>query len=744
MAVNHVLCENEPIQFVGRIQSFGKLIILDHKQCIIGFSENWDYYLGEEDLAVYLGEPADKLFTRFAAHASEKLIAFIDGIPLTGDDRHVMPLQLDGYNYIVKAYRVEQHLHVELEDVGDVNEHTLLLSSYSKKINQAGEHVWDALCENIRSIIGYDRVMIYQFLEDNSGQVIAENKRSDISSYFGFRFPEFDIPKQARALYLKHHVRQTWDIDGQTYAILSNQAAPFDLTTCNLRALSPIHLQYLKNAGAQASMSFSIIVQGKLWGLVACQHSMPIHVDYPKRTLGLFLTEFAVNKHLTIASERDLEFDRRIASLELKLKESMLIKSDVLTALRSDLPELAKLIDADAIVVVNKDQLLVHCTTLNNYQILELHQFVSATTEKLVFEDHCFAINHREKLSFELPFAGLLRVDIDLSRSFSIYALRNEVITEEEWAGNPEKIMEYDAQEDLFRPSPRQSFDAWRKQIHGTAPQWTNDQVFSLKRIRQIVRESILRKSEEIISLNQELIQLNNALDTYSYTVTHDLRNPLSSIKLTGQFLQKKLGKEHELVARGASNILDSVTVMENLMEKILEFSRAKVYQYEPEWVDVSTSIRKIIQENVARYNKDVANIEVKNLLPLYGEKTLFHQIFANIIGNAIKYSSKTEKAHVCIESHVRNNSIYYRITDNGIGIDADELANIYDVFKRMSNSSGFEGTGVGMAIVKRIVERLNATIDVSSELKKGTTVHLVFPNANIPIEMLSQSTQAG
>ncbi|WP_166336042.1 ATP-binding protein [Sphingobacterium chungjuense] len=744
MALNEVLCENEPIHLVGQIQQFGKLIIQNEHREIVALSENWNSYIPNQDLTYFLGKPMEQFVARLEEIDQEPLLSFIDAIAPTSSDRHVMQMELGKQNHIVKAYRVHQNLHIEFEEVGDVNEHTLQLSSYSKRINQAGEHVWNALCENIRSIIGYDRVMIYQFLEDNSGQVIAESKRSDISSYFGFRFPEFDIPKQARALYLQHHVRQTSDIDAPTYALLSNQRAAFDLSTCNLRALSPIHLQYLKNAGAQASMSFSIIVQDKLWGLVACQHSKPIHVDYPKRSLGLFLTEFAVNKHLTLSRERDLESDRKIASLELKLKESTLIKSDVLTGLRASLPELANLIDADAIVVVNKDELLLYNTTLDNNQILELHHLVSSTTDKLVFEDHCFAINYREQLPFELPFAGLLRVDIDLSRSFSIYALRNEVVTEEEWAGNPEKIMEYDAEENLFRPSPRQSFAAWRKQIHHTAPQWSSEQVSALKRIRQIVRESILRKSEEINGLNQELIQLNNALDTYSYTVTHDLRNPLSSIKLTGQFLQKKLGKESDLVERGATNILDSVAVMENLMEKIFEFSRAKVYQYEPEWVDVSVSIRKIIQENIERYGNNNVQIEIKSLLPLYGEKTLFHQIFANIIGNAIKYSSKSDKAIVCIESYRRNDSIYYCISDNGIGIGADELANIYDVFKRMSNSSGFEGTGVGMAIVKRIVERLQASIEVESELKKGTTVHLTFPNANIPIEMFPPSIQAG
>lgn len=744
MTVNQVLCENEPIHLVGKIQGFGKFIVLDDNHQIIGISENTQSWLNTTNPASYLGQSISELFNQFDQENKAILGDLLKKLPHLSTEKEIAQTTIFGDSYVVRAYRVNSLLYIEFENSDNEHQDALQLPSYSKALNQAEDRVWEALSASIRDIIGYDRVMVYQFLEDASGQVIAESKREDITSYFGFRFPEFDIPKQARALYLKNHARQTSNIDAETYAILSKTSDAFDLTDCDLRALSPIHLQYLKNGGAQASMSFSIIVQGKLWGLVACQHGEALHVDYHKRSLALFLTEFAVNKHLTMARERDLEFDRQIASLELKLKEQLLIKNDVFTALRAHLPQLAQLLNADGLAIVDKDRILLYRTLIMDGEMIELHHFVSNKTGKLLFEDHRFTIKYEDEIAFPIPFAGLVRVDIDLSRTFSIYAFRNEVVVEEEWAGNPEKIMQYDAGENLFRPSPRQSFDAWKKQIHGTAPAWTNDELFALKRIRQIVRESMLRKSEEINSLNQELIQLNNALDTYSYTVTHDLRNPLASIKLTGQFLQLKLGKENDLAARSAANILDAVDVMENLMEKILEFSRAKVYQYTPEWVDVSTSIRKIVTEYSDRFQMDPINIEIKNLLPVYGEKTLFHQVFANIVGNAIKYSSKTQNPKICIESQIRNDNIQYTIRDNGIGIDVSELAHIYDVFKRMSNSGSFEGSGVGMAIVKRIIERLNASIEVESEIGKGTTVHLTFPNAEIPVELLSHSTKAG
>ncbi len=736
MVDNQILCEQEPIHLVGRIQGFGKSLILDADLTVVGISANFDAWLSTA-VESFLEKNVIHLAQACFKEDWPPIEEFLQKNLNAPNIRETLEITLFGRLFDVCVYQQDAFIHLDFENKNKIFPNVIKLSSYSKKLNQSGERLWKSLCESIREIVGYDRVMVYQFLEDKSGQVIAESIKDGITSYFGFRFPEFDIPAQARRLYEKHHARQTADITAQTFPILSLRNTPFDLSFSNLRALSPIHLQYLANAGAQASLSFSIIVQDELWGMVTCQHSEARHVDYNERALALFLTEFAVNKHLAVVLEQDLELDREIAALEMKVKENILLKSNVLTGLAAALPDLAKLISADGIAVVHKDRNLLYNTGFNSQELDRLHSYINSLHDKPILKDHNFAFKHRDDIDIPLTFAGLCRLDIDLTRSFSLYAFRKEVIFEESWAGKPEKLMTYDETQHTYFPSPRQSFEAWKQAVYGTAPRWKTENILALKRIRQVVRESIVQKSDEISNLNQELIQLNNALDTYSYTVTHDLKNPLSSIKLSGQFLRLK-ANDNPLVVKSADNILHAVRDMEGMMDKILEFSKAKVYQFTPEWIDVANIIKNIVETGANRYVIPFESIIIERTLPIYGERSLLYQLFSNVIGNAIKYSSKELHPKIVIASTVNNNMVTYYITDNGIGIDNTELEKVYEVFKRMSNAAGFEGSGVGMAIVKRILERFNGQIDIRSKVGVGTTIAISFPNADIPAEWLN------
>ncbi|WP_437919866.1 ATP-binding protein [Sphingobacterium sp. LRF_L2] len=689
-------CENEPIHLIGRIQNFGKILILSQDLKIVGISENFEDWIGGNP-QLYLDQPAASLLENCSFEESKPIISLIQQVAVNPETRELLETTFLNSLFTIRVYQSCGLIYIEFEDKNILLPQILNFSTYSKNINKSGDKLWDALTENIKKIIGYDRVMVYQFMEDNSGQVIAESKPEEETSFLGYRYPEFDIPMQARELYLKHHARQTSDIKAKTHPIFSKSDQAFDLSESNLRALSPVHLKYLENTGVKASLSFSILIQDKLWGLVTCLNSKSRHVDHTERTICLFLTEFTANRHLTLLKERDIEYTKRASSLELKLRESILLKNNTLTALSEALPELKDILRADGMAIFHQNSVITHKAGVSKKLLYSLHNYINNLTNETIFKDHQFNLLHGQKNNWDLPFAGLCRVDIDANRSFSIYAFRNEVIFEENWAGKPEKVIEYDQQLDAYKASPRQSFEAWKLSVHGTSPRWTDEDIYILRQIRQVIKDSLLQKSEELNKLNQELIQLNNALDTYSYTITHDLKNPLSSIKLMGQFLKDKLGQEHPFVLRGTTTILDSVANMEALIDKIFEFSRAKVYEFTPEWVDMSTTITNISESCANRYNVSFTNVQIENTLPIFGEKTLLYQLFSNLISNAIKYSSQIAKPQISIQSYIDHGSLCYVITDNGIGISSDELSQIYDVFKRMSNSAGFEGAGVGM-----------------------------------------------
>jgi len=222
---------------------------------------------------------------------------------------------------------------------------------------------------------------------------------------------------------------------------------------------------------------------------------------------------------------------------------------------------------------------------------------------------------------------------------------------------------------------------------------------------------------------------LNNALDTYSYTVSHDLKNPLSVIKLSVQMLQSKREVSPELLGKLTANIKDAGDLMESMLNKIYEFSKVKEFRYEPALIHTDQMIAQIVAHCKTLYIAQHCEVTLGDLHPIFGEKTLIYQLFSNVISNSIKYSSKETCAKVSIYSSVDPRKIRYTIEDNGIGISNTELNSIFDIFKRLSNSSGFEGSGVGLAIVKRIVDRLGVTIDVESEIGQGTRFHLDFPN---------------
>lgn len=168
----------------------------------------------------------------------------------------------------------------------------------------------------IREITGFDRVMVYQFFQNDGGKVIAESKLEDTESFLGYRYPEFDIPKQARELYKLFHARQTADVDAPVHGLLGLPHESVDLSYCGIRAMSSIHLQYIRNSGAKASASFSIMIDGELWGLVTCQHYSPRHVDLTQRHLCLFLTQYAVNNHLAGAHKEILTFRETIGTID--------------------------------------------------------------------------------------------------------------------------------------------------------------------------------------------------------------------------------------------------------------------------------------------------------------------------------------------------------------------------------------------------------------------------------------------
>jgi signal transduction histidine kinase len=174
-------------------------------------------------------------------------------------------------------------------------------------------------------------------------------------------------------------------------------------------------------------------------------------------------------------------------------------------------------------------------------------------------------------------------------------------------------------------------------------------------------------------------------------------------------------------------NILEGTQLMRDMMDRVYQMSKVNHVDFVFEPINPQSKIVNIVENCKQQYQVPHLEFIMGETLPVLGERTLIYQLFLNLVGNAIKYSSKRQNPQVSVESMRQGNTIRYNIKDNGIGIDLKEGDKIFEIFARMANSEGFEGSGVGLSIVKQIANKLNAAIHVESELDVGTTFSIVF-----------------
>lgn len=716
-------CEEEAINLCGKIQNFGYLIVFNLLGECIAISENCTAWL-DLDIASALNKKLDYYISYLN---TEK------GLQIEENDLFVLEdnilsfkISLNEDNYQLSIYFHNNQLFLEFEK----NENMLIeLSQLNdfQMIFEKSENTWQSLCDNIGKIIDFDRIMVYQFLEDSSGIVIAERMKNKGESLLGYRYPEFDIPIQARQLYLKNVSRQTPDIHAKAIDLHGLPHTEIDLSKSQIRALSPIHLQYLSNFGVSASASFSIIIDNKLWGLVACQNLTPKYIPHDKRSLCVFITHYAANKYLVQRQRLKIRQNETIKEIELELKEKLFYNQSFEKTLGEFAHQFLHTLSSSGLIIKTPDYTLRYGDTPSDPIFKIIHNEINNQAQKEnIFTTHALTINEDYNLS---NWKGLARICLDEDYDYTIYWFRKEIYIEEKWAGVPEKYQTFSEEKNAYIFSPRTSFQEWKKEVSGQSEKWSKFDIEFLSRIHKLIQDSMLRRMTEIKRLNEKLIEANNQLETYTQELGHDLKNPLSTIKTCAQFMQTRADLPADMVVKFAKNINEAAKLINDIIDRTLNSAKSSSSLFLFEIVHTEGFINQLINQATETYNLKNIELQLGELHPVYGEKTLLYQLFMNLINNAIKFSSKRETPILEIYSEIQKNRVTYFIKDNGIGIDESEKKHVFSIFRRLSNASEYEGTGIGMSIVKRIVDRLNAEISFESTLGTGTTFKISFPN---------------
>jgi PAS domain S-box-containing protein len=229
---------------------------------------------------------------------------------------------------------------------------------------------------------------------------------------------------------------------------------------------------------------------------------------------------------------------------------------------------------------------------------------------------------------------------------------------------------------------------------------------------------------------NEKIILLNQELEAFTYTVSHDLRSPLRSITGYAQILEEDYSDVlDEEGQRIVEVIINSSKRMAQLIDDLLSFARLGRKDLSLHYLDMNKLIERVLHELSEEEQQRTMEIDVQHLHPCHGDLNMIKQVWFNLISNAIKYSQNKNNTHIEIGSFTMENEVCYFVKDNGAGFDMKYVHKLFDVFQRLHRINEFEGTGVGLAIVKRIVTRHGGRVWAEAQLDQGATFYFSIPN---------------
>ncbi|PFG41545.1 PAS domain-containing protein [Isoptericola jiangsuensis] len=508
-------CAREPIHIPGLVQPRGVLLALRTDDTVVTQCS--------ANLADVLGVTVDDALgaTLDAVVGADAARTVLDHVAAGGDPRLRNPLEIEIPVHGEPA-RFEAMLHhapgdsadrppvlvVELEPFSGHASLTYT-STYEPVRDALGEldratsmtELYDVAVRRVRELTGFDRVMLYHFDADYNGEVVAEAKRADLNAFLGLHYPASDIPPQARALYEKNWIRLISDIGYTPVPIVPTDdpvtGQPLDLTYGTLRSVSPIHVEYLQNMGVGASMSISLLRDGRLWGLIACHHYSGAHApSYAARTAAEFLGSVLSVRLVTQAEDDRASAARRSAGVLASLVAGT--RDDdvpLVTALTGE-PGLLDLVPADGVFVGAEGRTAHQGTTPDDETCLRLARAVAALGVEVLATDR-LAADHPALAEIVPGVAGLLAARVP--GGASVLWLRAEVLQTVDWGGDPHNKAIARREGDTVRLSPRKSFDRWREVVRGTSEPWIQEQVDVATSLRSYLGEGLLLRGRRDI-----------------------------------------------------------------------------------------------------------------------------------------------------------------------------------------------------------------------------------------------------
>lgn len=597
------MCDQEPIHIPGTIQPHGVLLAVDPAGLIVQqVAGDTGRYLAR-DTADVLGLPLDRLLGAEGMHSLASL-----------EPEMAEPLYLGSVSIISQRLDLTVHyaqgvLILELEPASaEPKSAAQLLGSIRRIIG-----TWEATdglgallvaaSEEFRRLTGFDRVMIYRFLEDGTGAVVSEAKAESMDALLNHHYPASDIPKQARALYLRNPIRVIPEADYLPASLVPrlNPATgqTLDMSDSVLRSVSPIHVQYLKNMNVAASMSISIVIKGALWGLVSCHHTSARHVAYELRETCKLLGQ---NLSQLIKSRLEDETAcqaQHLASARDRLLEKLQSFGLVEESFREYLEEVQHLLQADGVAFLARGKLMQKGSTPAEPQTRELIDWLVSSAHPATFTTDRLSEHHQPARRYSANASGLLATVISYKGPFVVLWFRAEYIETILWAGNPHKAVEPGAEPGQL--NPRSSFEEWKETVRNRSRPWSVPEIDSAKQFGRAVTD--MRLQDTLQGLNRQLQKTLADQDVLLARTVSLKEEALSQVRiLNKKEVELRTILEHTSDVYIRMDEAGIVTAWNQKAEEVFQWSRSEAIGKPLEGLIIPPGMREAYRNDMQRF----------------------------------------------------------------------------------------------------------------------------------------------
>ena len=683
-------CADEPIHVPGSIQPHGALLAFDAALGLVAWSANAGTMLGCTPAAgsAYhaLGLPAEAL----------ELIGQVQADTQAGAAPHAAcEIVIGEAEFDCVAHAHGGRLLVEFERRAQRSD---AVASFAMKAHAAIDRLKrqqsiDALLnmavQQVRQLTGFDRVMAYRFRHDDSGDVVAEARADDIEPYLDRRYPATDIPAQARRLYLINTLRIIADVGYQPVALQGRDGdAALDLSYSVLRSVSPIHVEYLRNMGVQASMSVSIVINGRLWGMLACHHMAPLQVPYSIRMATDVLAQVLASNVQSIEARSQAARIEDAAELGSRILESMSQEDNVVATLGAYTDSLCQVLGADALIVSQMGEMVVHGALDHGLAAAIVHA-ISGTGD-LLFQ-YSEVSDWPQPLRARLGnWVGMLAMRFDPPSHGMVVAMRLEQREVVRWAGKPDKVIAHGPLGP--RLTPRGSFDEWRETVRGKAVPWDATALTIAAQLLAKITRSVAARNAEIDRARGELMTM----------LGHDLRDPLNVINMAGALIER--GSASQTIGR---RIQSSSNRMQRLIGHVLDMSRINGgigLGMVPVPADLGAIVTELVDEMGAAHPGAVFRLDIAAPVTAVVDADRIAQVLSNLLSNARHHGELGQE--IGVRLYAAGGEAVIEVRNSGAPIEEKVADKLFDPFKHTSlnNSRNRNGVGLGLYIARQIV----------------------------------------